>query len=78
MVYQRFCGMGKTKNVALIAYTRKLPTLLQYRRPWRTEQPRHAGQLRSVLTPKSLAAVYSLRYDMGSHYGLTQRAIGPC
>ena len=29
MVFQRLCGVGKTNNnVALIAYTRKLPTML--------------------------------------------------
>ena len=44
--YQRLCGLGKAKKVALIACMRKLLTMLnamlKHRTPWRTEQPRHA------------------------------------
>jgi len=44
--YQRLCGLGKAKKVALIAYMRKLLTtlnaILKHRTPWRTEQPQHA------------------------------------
>lgn len=44
--YQRLCGRGKAKKVALVACMRKLLTtrnaMLQHRTPWRTEQPQHA------------------------------------
>ena len=44
--YQRLCGLGKAKKVALIAFMRKLLTtlnaILKHRAPWRTEQPQHA------------------------------------
>jgi len=48
MVYQPMCGVEKTKNVALIAYTRKLPTtfntMLTHRTRWRMEATQYAGQ----------------------------------
>jgi transposase len=46
MFYQRLCGLGKTKKLALIACMRKLLTtlspILKHRTAWRMEQPRHA------------------------------------
>jgi hypothetical protein len=55
MVFQRLCGVGKTNNnVALIAYTRKLPTtfktMLTHRTRWWKGPPEHAGQSRQLLT----------------------------
>ena len=39
--YQRLCGLGKAKTVALIDYMRQLLTMLnailKHRTPWRTE-----------------------------------------
>jgi len=44
--YQRLCGVGKAKKVALVACMRKLLTMLnamlKHRTRWRTEPPQHA------------------------------------
>jgi transposase len=44
--YQRLCGLGKAKKVALVACMRKLLTtlnaMLKHRTRWRTEQSQHA------------------------------------
>ena len=44
--YQRLCGLGNAKKVALIPCMQKLLTTLnairKHRTPWRTEQPQHA------------------------------------
>ena len=44
--YQRLCGRGKAKKVALVACMRKLLTMLnamlKHRTRWRTEPPQHA------------------------------------
>lgn len=43
--YQRLCGLGNAKKVALIACMRKLlatfNAMLKHRTRWRTEQPQH-------------------------------------
>ena len=40
--YQRLCGVGKAKKVALVSSMRKLLTMLKHRARWRTEPPQHA------------------------------------
>jgi transposase len=44
--YQRLCGLGKAKKVALVACIRKLPmtlnAMLKHLTRWRTEPPHHA------------------------------------
>ena len=40
--YQRLCGLGKAKKVALVACMPKLLTMLKHRTCWRTELPQHA------------------------------------
>ena len=55
MVYQRLCGVEKTRKVARIVCIRKLLTTLDMMRTdrarWRSEPAQYAGQARQLLKP---------------------------